>query len=143
MQSLESQPQESVCKLQDKWHLKKMTNEGLEIDPQTLKTNSWLPKGKGEEWISQEVGINIYTLPHVNQITNKGPLYSTGTSTQYFVITYKEKNLKRIYILNHVAVHLKLTQHCKSTILQLKIKWVVNSKIKQNKNKPKKTWGRH
>ena len=33
-----------------------------------------------------------------------------------------EKNLKNnIYIkLNHFAVHLKQTQHCKSTILQLK-----------------------
>ena len=25
---------------------------------------------------------------------------------------------------NHFAVHLKLTQHCKSTILQLKNKWI-------------------
>ena len=32
-----------------------------------------------------------------------------------------EKNLKKKHIytqLNHFAVHLKLTQHCKSTILQ-------------------------
>ena len=43
-----------------------------------------------------------------------------------------EKNLqkKKIYIyiymyiyLNHFDVHLKLTQHCKSTILQLKKHW--------------------
>ena len=35
-----------------------------------------------------------------------------------------EDNLKKyIYIsLNHFAVHLKLTQHCKSTILQFKKK---------------------
>ena len=35
-----------------------------------------------------------------------------------------EKNLKKyIYIyLNHFAVHLKLTQYCKSTIFQLKKK---------------------
>ena len=36
-----------------------------------------------------------------------------------------EENLKYIYLyihiyLNHFAVHLKLTQHCKFTILQLK-----------------------
>ena len=50
-----------------------------------------------------------------------------------------ENNLKKMYIyiyiyahthicikLNHFAVHLKLTQHCKPTILQLK---------KQNKEK--------
>ena len=38
-----------------------------------------------------------------------------------------EKNMKKnkiyIYInLNHFAVHLELTQHCKSTIIQLKKK---------------------
>ena len=37
-----------------------------------------------------------------------------------------DKNLKKnrfIYVeLNHFAAHLKLTQHCKSTILQLKRK---------------------
>ena len=32
-----------------------------------------------------------------------------------------EKNLKDTY-LNHFVVHLKLTQHCKSTILQFKKK---------------------
>ena len=30
-----------------------------------------------------------------------------------------EKNMKRITLLNHFAVHQKLTQHCKSTVLQL------------------------
>ena len=40
-----------------------------------------------------------------------------------------EKNLKYIYfiyistyLLNHIAVHLTLIQHCKSTILQLQEK---------------------
>ena len=32
-----------------------------------------------------------------------------------------EKNLKKnVYILNHFVVYQKLTQHCKTTILQLK-----------------------
>ena len=31
-----------------------------------------------------------------------------------------EKNLKKIVYNNHSVVHLKLTQFCKSTILQLK-----------------------
>ena len=46
---------------------------------------------------------------------NKNLLYSTGNSAQYSVITSMEKNLKkRIYVqLNHFAVRLKLTQHCK------------------------------
>ena len=37
----------------------------------------------------------------------------------------KESEKEWIYAyvqLNHLAVHLKLTQHCKSTILQYKIK---------------------
>ena len=34
-----------------------------------------------------------------------------------------EKNLKRIYIYNNSVIHLKLTQHCKSTILQSKTEW--------------------
>ena len=48
--------------------------------------------------------------------------YSTGNSTQYFIITYKgkESEKKYIYILNHSAVHLKLTWYCTSTILQFK-----------------------
>ena len=34
-----------------------------------------------------------------------------------------EKEWIHVYVeLNHFAVHLKLTQHCKSTILQYKIK---------------------
>ena len=36
----------------------------------------------------------------------------------------KESEKEQIYVyvqLNHLAVHLKLTQHCKSTLLQYKI----------------------
>ena len=45
---------------------------------------------------------------------------------QYFVIPIREKNLKKyththIYLnLNHFAVYLKLTQHCKQAILQFR-----------------------
>ena len=65
-------------------------------------------------------------------MTKKYPLYSTRNYTQYFVITYKEKESEKEYIyvyiyilymyikLNHFTIHLKLTQHCKSTILQFK-----------------------
>ena len=57
--------------------------------------------------------INIYTLLYIKQITNKDLLYSTGNYTQCFVYS--------IYIkLNHFAVNLKVTQHCKPTILQFK-----------------------
>ena len=57
----------------------------------------------------------------IKQITNKDLLYSTGKYTQYFVIPSKGKDSeKRIFIYIHCAVHLKLTQHCKSTLLQFK-----------------------
>ena len=45
------------------WNLKKDTNELVyetRIDPQTQKTNLWLPKGKGT--INYEAGINRYTV---------------------------------------------------------------------------------
>ena len=61
------------------------------------------------------------TLLYINQISNKDLLYSTGNYIQYLVITYNGKESERVYIhilLNHLAAHLKLTQHCKLTIFQ-------------------------
>ena len=60
-------------------------------------------------------------------IINKDLLYNIGNSTQHSVLTYmgKESEKEWIYVyvsLNHFAVHLRLTQHCKSTILHYKIK---------------------
>ena len=60
-------------------------------------------------------------------------LYSTRNSTQYSVITYMRKESEKEYIyvygkLSYFAVCLKLTQHCKSTVLQYKIK----IKLKKN-----------
>ena len=61
---------------------------------------------------------------------NKVLLYSTGNYIQYLVVNNNgkesEKNIDlNVYsdtymYLNHFAVHQKLTQHSKSTILQLK-----------------------
>ena len=63
---------------------------------------------KGEmlwEGITQELRINTHILLYIRQITNKDLLYSTGNSTQYFVITYmgkeSEKMKKYIYIYIH------------------------------------------
>ena len=80
-------------------------------------------KGSGGG-INQEPEINIHTLVYIKQITNKDLLCSTGNYIQYLIITYNGKESeKNTYIkLNHFAVHQKLTQHCKSTILQQKIK---------------------
>ena len=49
-------------------------------------------KGGGINW---EIGIDIYTLRYIKQITSKDLLYSTGNSTQYTVMAYMEKNLKK------------------------------------------------
>ena len=90
----------------------------------------------------------MYTICKIDN--QQGPT-GTGNYTQNFVITYKGKESEKgslslslslyiyIYIfflnLNYLAVHLKLTQHCKSTLLQLKkncIKFFKNLKIKKN-----------
>ena len=45
-------------------------------------------RGKvGEGGIDWEFGIDMYTLLHFKQITNKDLLYSTGNLAQYSVIT--------------------------------------------------------
>ena len=58
-------------------------------------------------------------------------VYSTGSYIQHLIITYNGKESEKEYIdididLNHFALHLKLTWHCKSTLLQLEKKtlWV-------------------
>ena len=48
----------------------------------------------------REVGIGICTLLNVKQTINKDLLYSTGNSTQYSVITYMGKNLKKNRYMN-------------------------------------------
>ena len=40
-------------------------------------------RGKGGEGINREVGIDIYILLYITQVTNKDLPYSTGNSTQY------------------------------------------------------------
>ena len=54
---------------------------------------------------------------------NKDLLNSTGNYIQYLIITYNGKESEKEYIyiyiyMNLFAVRLKLTQHCKLTILQ-------------------------
>ena len=45
-------------------------------------------------------------------------MYNTGKYIQYTVITYNGKYSEKIYtyLVNHFAIHLKLTKYCKSTI---------------------------
>ena len=52
---------------------------------------------RGERWrgINWEIGIDIYTLLYIKQITNKDLLCRTGNSTQYSVMTYMGKESKK------------------------------------------------
>ena len=82
------------------WNLKtKGTNELIyktEVESQRLVTVSLSSKGKGwGQGLNQELGINIYTLLYIKQVTNKDLLYSTGNSTQYSVMAYMGKESKR------------------------------------------------
>ena len=58
------------------WNLKKKNgaNELIyktEIESQMQKTNVWLPGAGGGKGINWEIGIDIYTLLYIKQITNK------------------------------------------------------------------------
>ena len=64
---------------------------GLFLESQMQKTNLCLPRWERRGRVNQEVWIDIYTLPYIKQITNKDLLYSTGTFTQYTVMTYMGK----------------------------------------------------
>ena len=65
-----------------------------------------------------------HILGHKTYLTKFSLLYSTGNSSQYSVMAYMGKESKKsgyMYMYKiHFVVHLKLTQHLKSTILQEK-----------------------
>ena len=57
------------------WNLEKCTDELIgkaEIKSQMSRTNLWGKDGGGTNW---EIGIDIYTLLCIKQITNKNLLY--------------------------------------------------------------------
>ena len=48
------------------------------------------------------IGIDIYILLYVKQITNEDLPYSTGYATQYSVVTYMGKDRKKEWIYIYV-----------------------------------------
>ena len=72
-------------------------------------------RGKGEGQISG-YGINRDKPPYIKGISNEDTLYRTGNYIQYPAVTYNGVYTPKI--LNHNVMYLKLTQHCKSIILQ-------------------------
>ena len=66
------------------------------IESQKYKTVLWLPgKRGGEKW---ETEIDVDILLYIKQVTDKDLLYSTGNSTQYYVMAYKEKEFNKEWI---------------------------------------------
>ena len=47
-----------------------------------------------------EVGTDIYTPLYIKQITNKKPVYSTETSTQYSIMAYVGKESKKRVVIS-------------------------------------------
>ena len=52
--------------------------------------------------INREIGIDLYTLLYIKQITDKDLVYSIGNSTQYSVITYMGRESEKECIYIHV-----------------------------------------
>ena len=75
-------------------------------------------------WVGEIERLGLtYTLIMHEADNYKNLLYSRGNCTQYSATAYQGKESKKewIYVyvkLIHFAVQQKLTQHCKSTILQ-------------------------
>ena len=77
--------------------------------------------------MEREVGVGRCKLHYMEEVINKTLLCGTENYIQCPIISHNgKKYIKKsmcVYIymeLKHFAVQQKLTQHCKSTILQLK-----------------------
>ena len=75
----------------------------------------------------REFGKVRYTLLYLKWIANKDLLYSTGNSAQCYVAAWMGGQFGgewiHVYVwLTPFAVHLKISQHCSSAIVQYKIK---------------------
>ena len=109
------------------WNLIKMIQKNLltkQKQTQRFQSQIYSYQGAnvvgGMDWGS---GIGTYTLLYITPVYNKDLLNSLGTSIQHCDRLYGERIWRRmdIYVyvwLVHFAVHLKLTRHCKSPMLQ-------------------------
>ena len=72
-------------------------NRVANVENKLMVTRGW--------WVGEinwEIGMDIYTLLYIKQVTNKDLLYSIGNPTQYFVMTYTGKESKKEQIYVHV-----------------------------------------
>ena len=78
MLNIENSTYELICK--------------TEKETQMQRANIWTPRGEEGSGINWEIGIDIYTLLRIKEITNENLLYNMGGSTIY--ITYSKLTLK-------------------------------------------------
>ena len=91
---------------------------------QTHRYREWIcccqGGGDGEARIGS-LGL-ANAISYIEWIKNKVLQYSTGNYIQYPVVNHNGKELEKseniFVLLSHFTVQQKLTQHCKSTILQ-------------------------
>ena len=70
-----------------------------------------------------EIGINIYIIQYIKQITNKNLLYSTGNFTQNSMVTQMSRKSKKEGISISINIYTYiLTQQCTATIFQFFLK---------------------
>ena len=97
------------------WNLiKSDTNELIYKQKQTHRSCNQIygyQRGHMERMTNQKIGIDIYTLLCIKQITNKDLVYSTRNSTQCLVITYMDKESKNEYIYMYVCVCIYIYIH--------------------------------
>ena len=73
------------------WNLKYGTDEPIyrtETDSQTWRADLWLPRGRG---MDGEFGVSRCKLLHLDWISNKVLLYSTGNHIQSLVIEHNRR----------------------------------------------------
>ena len=85
--------------------------------------NKFMVTKGGEGGNGLGFGIGIFTLRYIESLASGDMLYSTGNFIQYSVIIYigkeSEKEWMYVYVwLNYLVIQQKLSQHCKSTVLQ-------------------------
>ena len=66
------------------WNLKKKNGTDghswkAEIETQMQRTNVWTPRGGREGRMNWKIGIDIYMLQYIKQITDENLLHSTGS----------------------------------------------------------------
>ena len=98
-----------------------LTSWGLSFHIHKVRNNNSTCRGGGEGRGRDK--SEDWALLYIKYVTNGDLLYSTGNSSPYSVMTYMGKKSKkeRLYVyveLIHSAVQQKITQHCKSTLLQ-------------------------